>query len=47
MGEKGLEVEGRVVMDVFLGVRIESAAGAVCGEVLEREFGKFKVTSAR
>ena len=46
IGENGFRVVGREVTETFRGVGIESAAGAVCGEVSEREFGKTSVTSA-
>ena len=47
IGENGFKVVGREVTETFRGVGIESASGAVCGEVSEREFGKTNVTSAR
>ena len=46
-GENGFEVDGSGWAEELLGMGTASTSGAVCGELLAREFGKTSVSRAK
>jgi hypothetical protein len=47
MDDKGFDVEGSAVKEIFCGRVIAFRSGAVCGEFAAKESGKTKVNKAK